>query len=61
MLNGLCKSRKNKFFFGVCGGIAEYFKIDPLIIRIAFILIPGGAAVYLILVLFLPDYDHFRD
>jgi len=29
---------------GVCGGLAEYFKIDPTIIRVIFVilLLPGG-------------------
>jgi len=35
----LYKSRKNKFFAGVCGGIAEYFNVDPVIIRLIFILL----------------------
>ena len=54
MLNGLYKSGKNKVLFGVCGGIAEHFKIDSLLIRLLFIFVPGGAAVYIILALLLP-------
>ncbi len=29
---------------GVCGGLAEYFKIDPVIVRIiaVLLLLPGG-------------------
>ena len=37
----LYKSSNNKVFAGVCGGIGEYFSIDPVIIRllwVAFIL-----------------------
>ncbi|MBN2103731.1 PspC domain-containing protein [bacterium] len=30
----LYKSRKDKMIDGVCGGIAEYFQIDPTIVRI---------------------------
>ena len=30
----LYRSRKDKIIAGVCGGIAEYFNIDPVIIRI---------------------------
>jgi phage shock protein C len=30
----LYKSRKNKVIAGVCGGIAEYLDVDPLLIRI---------------------------
>ncbi len=44
MQKRLYRSRKDRMLAGVCGGLAEYFNIDPVIIRIiAFILIlPGG-------------------
>lgn len=29
-------SRTNKFFAGVCGGLGEFFKVDPTLIRILF-------------------------
>lgn len=43
----LYKSRKNKMLAGVCGGIAEYFDVDPVLVRIIFIVftIFGGFAV----------------
>ncbi|MBZ4654631.1 MAG: phage shock protein PspC [Peptococcaceae bacterium] len=31
----LHKSCTNKVFAGVCGGIAEYFNVDPTLIRLA--------------------------
>lgn len=31
----LYKSNQNKMICGVCGGIGEYFGIDPTIIRLA--------------------------
>ncbi len=34
----LYKSTKDKKISGVCGGIGEYLKIDPIIVRIVFIL-----------------------
>jgi phage shock protein PspC (stress-responsive transcriptional regulator) len=34
----LYKSRKNKVLDGVCGGIAEYFKVDPIIVRLIWVL-----------------------
>lgn len=44
--------------FGVCGGIAEYFGIDPTIIRLAtlVLLIPGGMSfwVYVVAALVMP-------
>lgn len=44
--------------FGVCGGIAEYFGIDPTIVRLitAIAIIPGGLSlwVYIIAGLVIP-------
>ena len=31
----LYRSRTEKMIAGVCGGIAEYFNIDPTIVRLA--------------------------
>ncbi len=49
------KSGKNRMLFGVAGGIAEYFRIDPAIVRALFILLTFanglGVLVYLVLAL----------
>lgn len=54
----LTRSRTDKRIAGVCGGMAEYFAIDPLIVRIGFVVaaIAGGPGVlaYLILWFALP-------
>jgi len=57
----LYKSNKNKIFAGVIGGIGEYFNIDPVILRLIWILatvftgfVPGVIA-YLISVFIVPD------
>ncbi len=34
MKKTLYKSRKDRFLFGVCGGLAEYFDVDPTLVRI---------------------------
>ena len=34
MKKTLYKSRKDRFLFGVCGGLAEYFEVDPTLVRI---------------------------
>lgn len=52
--------RSNKDFFigGVCGGIAEIFNVDSIIIRIIFVLFGiygAGLIVYLFLWIFLPE------
>ena len=34
----LYKSNENKMVDGICGGIAEYFGIDPTLVRLAWVL-----------------------
>jgi len=39
----LYRSRESAMLAGVCGGIGEYFSLDPVIVRIIFLLlIPAG-------------------
>src|SRR4051794_29785177 len=47
----LYRSRKDRVLGGVCGGIAEYFGIDPIIVRLAAVapVVAGGAGVLLYL------------
>ena len=47
----LMKSR-DKVICGVCGGLAEYFEIDPVFVRIGFaaFVLMGGSGVLLYLV-----------
>lgn len=44
MTKRLYRSSTDRKIAGVCGGIAEYLKIDPVIVRVvAFLLVlPGG-------------------
>ena len=46
---------------GVCGGIAEYFEIDPTIIRLAWVLFTalGGSGIiaYIVAALVMPKRD----
>jgi phage shock protein C len=34
----LYRSRRNRMLGGVCGGIAEYFNIDPTLVRLIWVL-----------------------
>ena len=34
----LYRSRENRVLCGVCGGIAEYFNVDPVLIRLGMVL-----------------------
>ncbi len=49
MKNRLYRSRSNSVLAGVCGGIAEYFDIDPSAVRIAtaLLIIPGGLSIWI--------------
>jgi len=55
----LYRSRKNRIFAGVCGGLGEFFDIDPTWIRLLFVffLIAAGSTllVYLIMWLVVPE------
>lgn len=55
----LYRSETNKVLGGVCGGLGNYFNIDPTIIRIVFIAITllggSGVLVYIILWLVIPS------
>jgi phage shock protein C len=56
----LYRSSTNKVFAGICGGLAEYFNMDPLIIRliaIFFVAFTGffpGVFVYIVAIFFIP-------
>lgn len=57
----LYRSNNNKMICGVCGGIGEYFNIDPTIIRLVWALFAcsgAGILVYLIAAIIIPlDID----
>ena len=58
MAKQLTKSLTDRKLKGVCGGIAEYFNIDPIIVRIAMIVLVFGYGVgllaYILLAILLP-------
>jgi len=61
MAKKLYRSRTNRKIWGVCGGLAKYFDIDPTIIRViavASILVTGaGIIAYLIMAIVVPLED----
>jgi phage shock protein PspC (stress-responsive transcriptional regulator) len=55
----LTKSTDQKMLFGVCGGIAEYFGLDPTLIRLLFVFLTiiavgSPVLVYIILAFVMP-------
>ncbi|MCF2665169.1 PspC domain-containing protein [Oscillibacter valericigenes] len=55
----LYKSRNDKMLGGVCGGIAEYFDIDPTLVRLGWVLFCalGGSGIlaYIVAAIVIPE------
>lgn len=54
----LYRSNENKMLCGVCAGIAEYFSLDPTVIRLALVIFSclGGSGIlaYIIAAIIIP-------
>ena len=59
MTRKLYRSRTDRKIWGVCGGLAKYFDMDPTIVRVIFIasLLCGtlGLWVYIIMAIIVPQ------
>lgn len=59
MSKKLMRKRSDQMIFGVAGGIADYLNIDPVIVRLLFVLMAltggHGILVYLVLTLIMPE------
>ncbi len=56
----LTRSKSNRMIAGVCAGLADYFNMDPTVVRLLFVLgfftLNGGMLVaYLIMALVTPE------
>jgi len=57
----LYRSEKDKMIGGVCGGIAEYFALDPTLVRLGYIVLSvftvifSGVLAYIILWIIVPQ------
>jgi phage shock protein C len=53
----------NKVLAGVCGGIAEYFEIDPTLVRVAYAALSvfsagfPGLLLYIIMLIIMPQAE----
>lgn len=59
----LYRSRKNRMLGGVCGGIAEYFAIDPVIVRlivVALFFVGGSALLAYVIALIVIPYEPYE-
>lgn len=56
----LTRSSRHKMIAGVCGGLAEYFGLDPTIVRVAYVIVSilsaafPGILAYIILMFVMP-------
>ena len=58
MKKRLYKIEEGKKLCGVCGGIAEYFNIDPTLIRLGLVLLActgSGILAYFVAAIIIPD------
>jgi phage shock protein C len=59
----LVRSNKYKMIAGVCGGLAEYFDLDPTVVRVAYVAVSivsvafPGILAYVILMFVMPRAD----
>ena len=54
----LRRSRNNRIFCGVMGGIAEYFEVDPTIVRVLFLIVSWTGFpvfLYILLAIIIPE------
>jgi phage shock protein C len=63
-VNRLYRSKDKRIIFGICGGIGDYFNLDPVLVRLVWLLLSfftGGAGflVYLILVFVIPEESQY--
>lgn len=55
----LLRSADERMIAGVCGGLAEYFNLDPVIVRLAFLLFTAaggsGVLIYIVMLIVMPE------
>jgi len=62
----LYKSKENKIFSGIIGGLGEYFNIDPVILRLLWVVIListgifPGILVYILAVFIIPKKPEYE-
>ncbi|WP_082789129.1 PspC domain-containing protein [Desulfolucanica intricata] len=65
MRKKLTRSRFHRMIGGVCGGIAEYFGLDPTLVRIAYVVLSiisvafPGILVYILAWIIIPSDSYY--
>ena len=61
MPDKILRKSRDKKLWGVCGGIAEYFDIDPTVVRITWLILVlccgTGVLAYIIAALLMPNSE----
>lgn len=59
--NKMVRSQSDRMLFGVAAGIAEYVNLDPVIVRLIFVLLAlsggPGILIYIIMAIIMPEGD----
>ena len=55
----LYRSQKDRMIGGVCGGLGDFFQVDPIIFRLIFVFMLFGAGsgflIYIVMMLIIPE------
>ena len=57
----LYRSKENRVFAGICGGLGEYFGIDPVVLRLLWVVVAfctgvvPGALAYIVAIFIVPE------
>ncbi len=55
----LYRSKSERMLFGVCGGLATYFDLDPTLVRLIFVLLTLatgiGLIIYIVMAIITPQ------
>ena len=63
----LYRSREHRMLGGVCGGVADYFGIDPTIVRLLYLVLTiftacfPGLLLYIICLIVIPNDPGYTD
>lgn len=63
----LYRSEKNRVFAGICGGLGEYFNVDPVALRLVWLLIVifsgifPGVIAYILAIFIIPPEPASRE
>lgn len=64
MKKRLYKSSQDKKICGVCGGIADYFNVDPTLVRLGWVILTvfvgSGIFAYIIAALIMPEENEIQ-